>query len=158
MPGFLSAYSGITRVEVGDPEGKYWIDIRQHLSHGQQEAGERALANVVINEKGREVKPDTVKYRQTLLLASIADWNLADEDDGPIWPLNLQSVKRLPGVVFDQLWELIDESNGARTKAESRQFPAGGVGGDPDGGTGAAESVDVLDEAAVLAAPGDDEG
>lgn len=156
--GFLSAYSGVRRVEIGprEPDGVYWVDLREHLSQGSKEKGDRALQTMHVVNGRPQVTPDVVEYRQQLVLASIADWNL-DDDNGQTWPVNMQSVKRLPGSVFDQLWAVIDETNAPLSTEERRRFPAGGLGGDPDGVGGAAVPVDVLDPAAVLAAPGDDE-
>jgi hypothetical protein len=157
--GFLSAYSGVRRIELGPrtPDESYWVDLREHVSQGAKEKGDRALQSMHVVNGKPQVTPDVVSFRQELLLASVADWNL-DDDNGTIWPLNMQSIKRLPAAVFDQLWEVVDATNAPLSTEERRRFPAGGVGGDPDGDAGAGEPVDVLAPAAVLAAPGDDEG
>lgn len=155
---FLSAYSGVRRIAVGDPDGEYWVDLREHLSQGGKEKGDRALQQMSVVGGKPQLSPDVVEFRQQLVLASIDNWNL-DDDNGQVWPLNMHSVKRLPASVFDELWAVVDESNKPRSSVERRQFPAGGVGGDPDGdGDGAGVPVDVPVEAGVLAAPGDDEG
>lgn len=155
--GFLSAYSGIRRVEIGDPDGKYWVDLKEHLSQGSKEKGDKALQHMQVVGGKPQMSPDVVEFRQQLVLASIDDWNI-DDDNGTVWPISMVSVKRLPSTVFDDLWEIVNETNKPRSSEERRQFPAGDVGGDPDGdGDGAGEPVDVPAEAGVLAAPGDDE-
>lgn len=155
--GFLSAYSGVRRIEIGDPDQKYWVDLKEHLSQGAKEKGDRALQQHQVIGGKPQMTPDVVEFRQQLVLASIDNWNL-DDDNGVIWPINMQSVKRMPGVVFDELWAVVDETNKPRSSEERRQFPAGDLGGDPDGdGDGATVAVDVPAEAGVLAAPGDDE-
>jgi hypothetical protein len=156
MAGFLSAYSGTTRVEVGDPDSGYWVDLKDHLSQGAKEKGERALQRYQFADGKTALNPDVVESRQQWVLASIDGWNL-DDANGQVWPISMTSVKRLPGEVFEQLWEVVDGSNTPRSTEERRQFPAGGVGGDPDADPGPAVPVDVPAEAAVLAAPGDDQ-
>lgn len=155
--GFLSAYSGVRRVEIGDPDSKYWVDIKEHLSQGAKEKGDRALQQTHVVDGKAQMTPDVVEFRQQLVLASIDGWNL-DDDNGIVWPINMQNVKRLPAAVFDELWTVVDETNVPLSTAERRRFPAGDLGGDPDGDAGAGGPVDVLDSAAVLAAPGDDQG
>lgn len=152
--GFLSAYSGVRRVPIGDT---YWVDLKEHLLQRDKEKGDRALQHMQVVEGKPQINPDVVEFRQQLVLASVHDWNL-DEDNGQIWPINMQNVKRLPSAVFDELWAVIDKTNEPRTTAEQRQFPAGAVGGGPDGDAGAAEPVDVPDPGAVLETPGDDQG
>lgn len=152
--GFLSAYSTIRRVPIDDT---YWVDLREHLSQGAKEKGDRALQQVQIVGGKAQPTPDTVEFREQLVLASIADWNI-DDDNGTVWPINMQSIRRLPASVFDLLWEVVDETNAPRKPAEQAQFPAGDVRGDPHGNPGTAEPVNVQPAAAVLAAPGDDQG
>lgn len=137
--GFLSVYSGVKRVPIGDPERGYWVDLREHVSHGARESAERALtAMSVVNGKA-SVSPDVTQYRQLLLGASIAAWNL-DEEDGSIWPVTPANIQRLPGDVFDKLWVEIDTMNSPRSAEETQQFRDGDVSGDPhgDGGTAVA--------------------
>lgn len=156
MGGFLSAYSGTRRITIEHPTGDYWVELKEHLSQAAKEKGDRALQTYTPSGNGKpQLSPDVVEFRQQLVLASIADWNL-DDDNGTVWPVNMQNVKRLPASVFDDLWTVIDETNAPLSTAEQRQFPAGGVGGDPDGDGGAPVPVDVPDPAAVLAAPGDE--
>lgn len=152
--GFLSAYSGVRRVDL---DGHYWVDLKEHLSQGAKERGDRALQQMQIVDGKPHVTPDVVEFRQQLVLASIADWNL-DDDNGHVWPINMTCVKRLPVAVFDRLWAVVDETNKPPTSAERAQFPEGAVRGDPDEDPRAANPVDVQPEAAVLAAPGDDVG
>lgn len=152
--GFLSSYSGVRRVHLDD---HYWVDLKEHLSQGAKERGDRALQQMQIVDGKPHVTPDVVEFRQQLVLASIADWNL-DDDNGQVWPISMQSVKRLPVAVFDRLWGVVDETNKPPTTAERAQFPEGTVRGDPDGDPGATGAVDVQPPAAVLAAPGDDVG
>jgi len=98
---------------------------------------------------------DVARYRQLMVTASISDWNL-DDDNGKIWPINAQSVQRIPGPEFDRLWSIVDELNTPVSSEEQRQFPGGGVDGD-QGGTARdgepAVTGDVLAPGAAVAAP-----
>lgn len=146
--GFLSAYEGTTRVTIGDPERGYWVELRQVLSQGaRQKAEQELMGRQQINGGDVLMKMDVVGYRQMMVLASIKDWNL-DDDAGKIWPINLQSVQRLPGPVFDELWSTIDVSNAPRSVAEQRQFHDAGDAGREDGTGRTGESEPVLAEAA----------
>jgi hypothetical protein len=145
--GFLSAYEGTVRVEIESNPG-YWVELRKYVSTGKREESERALGQMTVIDGKPVLSPDTVKYRQQLLLAAIANWNLDDSDadgepgSGRIWPIDLGHVKRLPDVVFDQLWTIVDKGRN-RTKEEATQFPGVGVSGDQDGSAGSAEPGDV---------------
>lgn len=145
--GFLSAYSGTRKIDVG---GGYWVEIKECLSIAEKNLCERALmSSPVVDMSGRgSAKVDSVAFRNAMMSASIVDWNL-DEDNGDIWPLFPQAVKdaniaRLPGPVFDQIWLVVDESNGPRERADAVRFPDAGVVGDPDGNGGSAEPGVVL--------------
>lgn len=151
--GFLSAYSGTQRLTIGDPERGYWVELREMLSQGAKEKAEQALqGRQRINGGDVITQMDVARYRQLMVLASIKDWNL-DDDNKQVWPINLQSVQRLPGIVFDELWKFVDSSNEPRPAAEQRQFPDSGDDGREDGTGRTAEPGDVLDGAPALEAP-----
>lgn len=141
MP-FLSAYEGVTRVPLGDPDRGYWADLHDHVSQGGRESADRALQGVTIVGKQVQPTPDVVLARQRLVLAHIKEWNIDDETG--IWPITLASIKRLPDDVFNTLLAIVDSAEGVKATAKERAaFPGAGVGGDPDGDGGAAEPVDV---------------
>lgn len=151
--GFLSAYSGTHRVAVPHPDREYWVELREHLPHGATEKSAAALQAVTMVGNKVQPTPDVYKSRAELVLASIVDWNI-DDDNGTVWPVNMQSIRRLPEPVFDLLYQAIEQSNGALAAAERAQFRDGGASGDPDGNGGASVPVDVPAGAAALAAVG----
>lgn len=157
MAGFLSAYSGTRRVDLG---GGYWVDVKKCLTIVEKQRAEQALAsNPTVDMNGNgSATMDVVAFRNELVAASITAWNL-DEEDGTVWALSPEPVKRtniarLPGPVFDQIFTFVNELNGPQSSKERAQFPVADVGGDPDGNAGAAVAGDVLDGAAVVAASG----
>lgn len=131
--GFLSVYSGVKRIVI-DPDRDYWVDLKKHISHGDREAAERSLVAMSVVDGKTSVQPDITQYRQLLLTASIAAWNL-DEDDGTVWGVSFNNVKRLPGEVFDRLWQEVD-SMGKEDPKSRQQFRDGDDGGNSDGDTG----------------------
>ena len=133
--GFLSVYSGVNRVVI-DPDRDYWVDLKKHISHGDREAAERSLVAMSVVDGKTSVSPDITQYRQLLLTASIAAWNL-DEEDGSQWAVSLQNVQRLPGVVFDRLWSEVD-GMGKEDPKSRQQFRDGDVSGDSHGDSGSA--------------------
>lgn len=143
--GFLSAYSGTERIAL---DGQYWVDVKNCLSIQEKNRAERALMTPVVDLNGRgSATVDMVGFRNAMMAASIVGWNI-DDDDGAVWPLEPPAVReanisRLPGPVFDQIWEVVNRLNGPRDPAEAARFPVVGVGGDPDGHGGSAESGDV---------------
>jgi len=156
--GFLSAYDGTKKVPVGDPERGYWVELREVLSQGaRQRAEQELMGRQQINGGDVLMKMDVVGYRQAMLLASVKDWNL-DDDNGRIWPINLQSIQRLPGPVFDELWALVDQSNAPRSAAAQRQFPDSGDDERTDGEDQPGEPGQVLAPAAGVEAPWADPG
>lgn len=155
--GFLSAYEGTQRVVI-DPERNYWVELREVLSQGaRQKAEQELMGRQQLNGNDVLMKMDVVGYRQAMLLASIKDWNL-DDDNGRVWPINQQSVQRLPGPVFDQLWSIVDKSNAPRSVAEQRQFHGAGSDGGADGTWSAGESEPVLAQAAGVDQARDEPG
>lgn len=131
--GFLSVYSGVKRVVV-DPERDYWVDLKKHISNGDREAAERSLVAMSVVDGKTSVNPDITQYRQLLLTASIAAWNL-DEEDGTTWAVTFNNVRRLPGEVFDRLWTEVDGMSKEDPKSR-QQFRDGDGGGHSDGDSG----------------------
>lgn len=155
--GFLSAYSGTRKIDVG---GGYWIEVRECLPIMDKQRAEKALAGAPrVDMAGNgTVDLDTVGFHNAMVEASIVAWNL-DDDNGQVWLLAPDSVKRqniarLPAPVFDQVWEVVNELNGPRETADKVRFPESGVGGDPVGDGGSAELEDVRAGAAAVAAAG----
>lgn len=140
--GFLSAYDGVDRVVIPHPDGDYWVDLKRHLPLGAIEKAESHLQRIAMIDGKPCPAPDVVKSKQERVLASIADWNI-DDDNGTVWPINLQNLRRLPDTVFDQLHAAVEASNVPANSEERRRFPDDSVGGDPDGDGGAAVPVDV---------------
>lgn len=154
--GFLSAYSGTRRIDL---DGHYYVVVKECLSMMEKQRADKALGSTqTIDMSGRHAATiDTSAYTLEMVAASIVEWNL-DEEDGTIWPLSPEPVKRrsierLPAPVFERIYQEIDALNGPRSKDEQVRFPAGELRGDPDGDGGPAEPGDVLDRSAVVAAP-----
>lgn len=153
--GFLSAYSGVERVDVG---GGYWIEVLKCLSIMDKHRAEKALASTPKMDLAGNgsVNLDTVAFRNEMMAASITSWNL-DDDNGQVWALSPDSVKRaniarLPAPVFDQVWQVVDGLNGPRERADQVRFPVPGGVGDPVGDLGAPVAADVRDGTAAMAA------
>jgi hypothetical protein len=145
--GFLSAYEGVRRVDLGRG---YWVDLVLHISQGSKEAAERAASKVKVSASGlTDVEPDVVAFRQLMILGHVHAWNL-DDDNGRIWPVNIQSVRRLPGDVFEELWQVVNELTKPRTADEQKRFHDAGDDSVARW-SGAGESAHVHDGAGVLA-------
>ena len=155
--GFLSAYSGTRRIDVGNG---YWVEVKECLSITEKQRAEKALTtDPTVDMTGRgSAKLDMPAFHTEMLVHSIINWNL-DEDDGTVWPLTPEPVKRksiarLPAPVFDLIFEAVNDLNGPKPARERAQFPEPGQRSDPDGDGGAAVAGDVLGGAAAVAAPG----
>lgn len=155
--GFLSHYSGVQRVEVG--EG-YWVDVKKCLTVAEKQRAETALtSNPVVDMSGHgTAKVDMPAFHNEMMFASIVGWNF-DEDDGTPWALMPDRVKRIniariPAPVFDTVWEVVNELNGPQSKADRIRFPVNGVGRDQDGDAGASVADDVQPGDATVAEAG----
>ena len=154
--GFLSAYAGTRRVDVG---GGYWIEVKECLTAIEKHRAEKALASPMLDMNGNgSAALDSPAFRTEMMCASIVGWNL-DEDDGTVWLLapdraKRANIARLPASVFDTVYQVVDELNAPQSAAERSRFPAAGVGGDPDGDGRPGEPEDVQPGAGAVAAPG----
>lgn len=155
--GFLSAYDGTHRVAIPhpDPTKEYWVDLRKYLSHGATEKAHLALQEMELHQGRPQPAPNVYKQKTELVHAAILGWNL-DDDNGTIWPINVQSIRRLPDEVFELLHGEVERLNAPRSKEDQAQFRAADLGGDQvaRGGVDAAGAVDVPGAAGVLEAPG----
>lgn len=158
--GFLSAYSGTRKIDVG---GGYWVEVKECLSAAEKQRAEDALSKQSVNFQGQVgATIDMTSFHNVMMAAAIVGWNL-DEDDGTPWALVPESAKRaniarLPAPVYDQIWTVVDDSNGPRERTDAVRFPDDGLGGDPDGDGGTGVAVDVHPAAAAVAAGGDAPG
>ena len=159
--GFLSAYAGTQKITVGDPTRGYWVEVREYISQGDKTKAEQVLqGRQRVNGGDVTMDMDVAGYRQLMVLASIVNWNL-DDDNGRVWPINLQSVRQLPGPEFDRIWKVVDELNAPVSTTERRQFPDSLDGSDQVGSSGSGNTEvpgDVLAGAAAVAASGDAPG
>lgn len=139
--GFLSAYTGTTVIYLDD-EQVYWVEVKKYLSQGEKESAESALSTgrLVQDATGAskfEVEPNVARYRQLMVKESIQTWNL-DDDNGTVWPITLQNVRRLPAEVFDKIYKYIEsEDKTLDTPEARRQFRDEGFRSDQDGLGGA---------------------
>jgi hypothetical protein len=155
--GFLSAYEGTQRIDLGDG---YWVDVKKCISIVEKQRAEQTLvANPTISPTTGHgsAKLDTTGFADVLMEASIVAWNL-DDDDGTVWPLSpaqkkRDSIHRLPAPVYDQIYQVVDELNGPGSQADRQRFPGAGVGGDLDGSAGAPVVGGLFHGEPAVAAP-----
>ncbi len=154
MSGFLSAYDGVERIELGRG---YWVDVKKCLSHAelQMAQGKMGAGRQTVEAGGRQYATlDMNAFENELIVLSLVDWNL-DDDNGVKWPLapdraRRDSVARLPGSVASVIFQRCNELNGPRSKREAATFPDEAVGGDPDGDLGSPGAGVVPDPAGLL--------
>lgn len=127
MPGFLSLFNTPERIQVA--EG-YWIDVKKSLSAEEFEHAQSALLGTVsFGNKGEfQSEPDTAGYQRQLVCRAIIDWNLTDEEGQPL-PLapddaKMASILRLPQEVFGEIFDLVNETSGSRSKDDEVRFRA----------------------------------
>ena len=138
--GFLSHYSDVERIDVtppGSAEGPFYVSIKKYLTGDEFEAAKRALSTVKVADSGITPEPDIAAYQRELIVASVLDWNLTDENDQvlPLAPLADKriSVGKLPETVLAQLLLKINESNEPRTTEDKVNFPDATQGSAGDG-------------------------
>lgn len=141
MPGFLSGYSGTTRVVFGD-DGEWWVDVRDHLRRGEFKAAQAALVRPIMrfekNESSTTGTIDSISYQNELVYSGIVAWNLTDEDGNALpldpAPERRRSIDRLPTEVFDKILEVIQKgtpgANPERAAEEAKDNEAFRDGGE----------------------------
>lgn len=162
MPGFLSAYDGVERIELGRG---YWVDVKRCLSHFelQQAQAKMGAARQTVESTGhRHATVDMNAFENEMIVLSLVDWNL-DDESGEKWPLapeqaRRRSVARLPAVVAAEIFQRVNEFNGPQDKREAAQFPGEAGGGDQVGDAGAGGVGVVPDTSGVLGAAWGDAG
>jgi len=157
MPGFLSNYDGVTRLEL---DHGYWIDYKKTLSADDMGAAEKALVGANFQTENEEAKvaftTDVAGYLREQVVAAVVDWNLDGAPfgpDGEIWPLTpirarRASIGALPAGVYDELSKAVRAANSKRSKEEARSFLADGERGD------SAREVEPSDGSEVLPGAG----
>lgn len=162
MPGFLedTGYNDTTTIPL---RGGYWVKVKNCLDRSEVKAAEKALANATVDENGNTtVKPDVADYRDAMVTASIVDWNLT-EPDGRTWALAPDKVKRanvgrIPGPLFNLVWQRVNELNAKAPEEEQAQFRDRGDAGDPARESGAAGAAAVPSGDGAVASAGDAPG
>ena len=160
MPGFLSAYDGVERIDLGRD---YWVDVKKCLSHAelQRTQAKMGAGRQTVVATGRQyATSDMNAFENEMIVLSVVDWNL-DDADGQKWPLQPEaarraSVARLPASVAAAIFQRCNELNGPRSNREAASFPGEGVGGDSGGQPGADGVGELPDPAGLLGEAGAD--
>lgn len=142
MPGFLSEYNQITRLVI-DPEGKWWVDVKENITRRESALAQSALVRPVVRYSGDDSETkgevDTVAYQMELVVAAVVDWNLTDENDFPL-PLTpaadkRESINRLPDKVFNIIAGHVQGVKKEASPAEDARFQKVGVARPPRRGS-----------------------
>jgi hypothetical protein len=146
VESFFDYYEGTRRVNVGRPGAGFYVEMYEHASYKSMEDAVRALAQVSQGAKGEgSVRGDLPRYQQLSILAHIKEWNLVGSD-GDVMPISVESVRRLPLSVGNQLWTLVqNELDPKGTADERKRFLDADGGGDSARESGAGGVSEVPD-------------
>lgn len=178
MPGFLedTGYGGTTKVDLG---GGYWAEVKNCLSTAEKEWVDALLGGkqkVDVGGQRQFAELDIAGSRTEMVVQSLVEWNITEEDGRTTWPLDAggkfagrgdqnpyppgcprrQSIARLPAPTRDQIWAKCDELDNPRQGREAADFPVPDVSGDQDGDAGSAGTSPVPDGAGDVEAAGAD--
>jgi len=140
--GFLSNWDGTTVIDVshhtGDPEGTWWVEVKQCLTHEEADRILRKMMKSTIKINGGKdggvrtsLSTDAIADQQgNLVLESILAWNLTDNNDEPLPVRPLEALERslrmLPSPVYDEVAKVVIAAN-TTTSADEADFPDGGL-------------------------------
>lgn len=131
MPGFLSIYAQVERVELPDSvctEPGFWIDLKVSLTTKDDADAQRALMRPrmrsVDGVSSTESDMDYGAFSKIRVLRSIVAWNLTDENERPL-PVDESSIALLPQKVFAFIASRVNELNNPRTPQEESSFRNG---------------------------------
>jgi hypothetical protein len=148
LPGFLSGYSGFTRLTFGD-EGEWWVEVRDHLRRGEFKSAQQALVRPIMRYEGVGDKAtastsgaiDTQSYQNELVISSIIAWNLTDEagNELPLAPdaARRASVDLLPTEVFDRILDHVTNGTPGADAKKAKEEAGASEDFRPDGSAGA---------------------
>lgn len=123
--GYVASYSGTEKVTLPS-NSAYWVELRKCLSRAQLQQAEALLSQATVDMNGKgTVKPDIIAYRNTMMLYSLASWNL-DDEAGNVLPINPSTVGILSGPDFDAVYKRVDELNKEMPPQEQARFPEQG--------------------------------
>lgn len=158
VASFFDYYDGTTRIEVGPPGAGFYVEMFEHASYASMEGAVRAMAQVQVTGNGQPgMRGDLPRYQVLAVLAHVARWNLTDPD-GREMQVSEANLKRLPLVVFNQLWQEVEKLDEAPTLEEQKRFPDQDGGGDQARDEGTGLLSEVPDGAGSLQAAGADLG
>lgn len=108
MSGFLALFDGKETVDLGNG---YACTIRKFLSEDDFAAAADALVPVKkLAPNGIEGAVDTKGYSRVLVLRALVSWTL-DDENGNMLPITLDTIKRLPQVVFAKILAAVQNNN-----------------------------------------------
>lgn len=123
--GYVAVFSGTDKL-VLPSSPQYYVLLRKCLSRAQLKQAESLLTQAVIDMQGNgSVKPDVAGYRNAMVLFSLADWNL-DDENGNVLPITPATVDMLAGPDFDAVWNRVDELNSDMEPEDQARFPEAG--------------------------------
>lgn len=138
--GYRSDTFGDEKITLSHPA--YWVKVKKCLTRTEQKKVEGALMSVTYNDKdGVNGTPEISQSRDLLVVLSVLDWNLTDDDDKAI-PVNPGTIlTELSGPDFELVWKRLNALNKTPSGPEAAAFPGTGERGDNAGGTGAGKSA-----------------
>lgn len=123
--GYVSVYSGTDTITL-PTNPKYFVKLRKCLSRAQLKQAEGMLTQAVIDMQGNgSIRPDVSGYRNAMVLFSLAEWNI-DDEDGNVLPINPSTVDLLAGPDFDAVWNRVDKLNSEMEPEDQARFPEAG--------------------------------
>lgn len=186
--GFLSQYSGTVIVDAetgqvvpdGAPRPRWWIELLKALRHEDHIVVDKLLASSMSMRPTDDGQANTtiggeglVAQGEEILVRSIVDWNLTDENDESIpvgkpsqdmpkqmrdqqLELTRRSIARLPEQTILGLKLVTQRANRPKKDGEVARFPGGDQEGDPGrrADEGRVDAGELLDAPGVLAGAG----
>ena len=136
--GFFDLYSGTDKIDLADVGAPgYHIEVRRFLSEEATIKVQRSsFGNAKLAPAGG-ITSDIQwgSFERAMVEQSVVAWNL-DGPDGSVLPVKAENISKLPSVVFNKVFQHVNELNRPRTAEEQQAFrDSSGVGTEDGDGT-----------------------